>query len=449
MKRKISKIMMVLTMISLVLITAGVTLAFYSYTRTGTTENVVTTGAINFIYTEIDGQGSGISITDAVPMSDNLGKEQSGDRNVFNYKIKSSNPTEKYINYTVTVRKRSTDTELDNYVKLNLKEIGGTYDKTNFYKDLKKYNNLDNERIIYQGEVTNANNYEKNFQLRMWLSDTLTIDENTNAKSFSLTVNVYAEGSEVASSANCGEAVCENKSFAQYMTAQDQAIVGQYIPLTPPTGGSVPDSFSGNQFNPDWKKAFVRPLEYGNQYYDVFGSIGYNLPDINNDATWNNFTIYDGTKNTSLPAYLDNIIYTNTGKHINLWIAEVAIAESTSHTTQIALAGLYTPSNIGWKINANYPNYGFAIVDYIPTGDIYLPSINTTYWNPSGVGLQKNWQKTGEFSGNFVKHMKTFTLVYSVDNFKSYLRSLSASNYISFMNSHAYILAECNIPEDY
>ena len=201
--KNMMKVITTISVLSLVLITVGVTLAFYSYTRTGTTENTVQSSGITFIYTEIDGQGSGIGITDALPMSDVLGEAQTGDRNVFNYKIKSSNPTDKYINYTVTVRKKSTGTELDNYIKLNVKEVGGSYNQTAFYKDLELYNNLDNERIIYQGEVTNDPNYEKNFQLRMWLSDTLTLDENTNDKSFSVTVNVHASGS-VTSQSNSG-----------------------------------------------------------------------------------------------------------------------------------------------------------------------------------------------------------------------------------------------------
>ena len=71
----------------MVAVTAGVSYAFFNYTRLGTTDNTITTGTINFLYDEKAASGNGITITDALPMSDTNGKIQIGTNNVFDFQI--------------------------------------------------------------------------------------------------------------------------------------------------------------------------------------------------------------------------------------------------------------------------------------------------------------------------------------------------------------------------
>ena len=80
MKNKKKQIIITLVaIISLIVITVGVTYAFFNYSRTGTTDNVVKTGGITFLYTEVSGVGKGISLTEAYPVADSIGKVQTGD----------------------------------------------------------------------------------------------------------------------------------------------------------------------------------------------------------------------------------------------------------------------------------------------------------------------------------------------------------------------------------
>ena len=73
--------------LSLLVITIGVTYAVFTYTKEGTTDNVVTSGTLKFLYTENNTNGNGISITEAEPISDTKGKELVGDNNVFDFKV--------------------------------------------------------------------------------------------------------------------------------------------------------------------------------------------------------------------------------------------------------------------------------------------------------------------------------------------------------------------------
>jgi len=206
MKNKNKQIIITLiAIISLIVITVGVTYAFFNYSRTGTTDNVVKTGGITFLYTEVSGVGKGISLTEAYPVSDSIGKVQVGEGKVFDFKVTSNISMNSSIGYQVTARKKTGSTLANNAVKVYLTEVNGTEQELllSKYSELDQTDKVDSskfdERILYEATVpANTANYEKNFRLRMWVSDdTDFTDGSMNNKTFTLTVNVYADGKVV------------------------------------------------------------------------------------------------------------------------------------------------------------------------------------------------------------------------------------------------------------
>ena len=206
MKNKKKQIIITLiAIISLVVITVGVTYAFFNYAKTGTTDNTIQTGTITFLYTEVSGVGKGISLTDAYPISDSIGKVQTGEGKVFDFKVTSTISMNSSIDYQVTARKKNDSTLSDDAVKVYLTEVKGTEQELllSKYSELSQTDKVDiskyDERILYEGTVSaNTSNYEKNFRLRMWLSDDTDFsDGSMNDKTFTLTVNVYADGKVV------------------------------------------------------------------------------------------------------------------------------------------------------------------------------------------------------------------------------------------------------------
>ena len=198
MKKKSKQILfLVLGVLSIFAITIGVTYAVFTYTKEGTTDNVVTTGTLKFLYTENNTNGNGISITEAEPISDTKGKELVGDNNVFDFKVEGTNTGSEVIPYEVTLRKKDTSTMSEDNIKVYLQD--GT-DQTElltptlYSKLIQTTTDVGNnvEKSIYKGEVAaSTNNYLKTFRLRMW------IDENSNqndinGKSFTGMVNVYS-----------------------------------------------------------------------------------------------------------------------------------------------------------------------------------------------------------------------------------------------------------------
>ena len=72
-KKSTGLLLSILGVLSLVLITAGVTYAFFSYTKEGETANTISTGTITFYYDEQEAEGNGIKIENALPISDKEG----------------------------------------------------------------------------------------------------------------------------------------------------------------------------------------------------------------------------------------------------------------------------------------------------------------------------------------------------------------------------------------
>ena len=206
MKNKKKQIIITLIgIISLIVITVGVTYAFFNYSRTGTTDNVVKTGGITFLYTEVSGVEKGISLTEAYPVADSIGKVQVGEGRVFDFKVTSNIEMNSSIGYQVTARKKTGSTLANSAVKVYLTEVNGTEQELllSKYSELSQTDKVDiskyDERILYEATVpANTANYEKNFKLRMWVSDdTDFTDGSMNDKTFTLTVNVYADGKVV------------------------------------------------------------------------------------------------------------------------------------------------------------------------------------------------------------------------------------------------------------
>ena len=206
MKNKKKQIIITLiAIISLIVITVGVTYAFFNYAKEGTTDNTIQTGSITFLYTEVSGVGKGISLTDAYPVADSIGKVQVGEGKVFDFKVTSNISMNSNIGYQVTARKKTGSILANSAVKVYLTEVNGTEQELL----LSKYSELDvsdkvdsskfDERILYEATVpANTANYEKNFRLRMWVDENTDFsDGSMNDKTFTLTVNVYADGKVV------------------------------------------------------------------------------------------------------------------------------------------------------------------------------------------------------------------------------------------------------------
>ncbi|MEG1986940.1 MAG: hypothetical protein RR047_00540 [Bacilli bacterium] len=198
----------ILLIISFIMVVLGTSYAIFTFAKAGTVENTITTGNLTFVYDEQVGQGNGITIANALPISDDTGKVLVGDSNVFNFQIIAST-IGMPINYEVYAERQNNSTLPGSVAKIYLTtntesvEIPSKKTVTDGGK-VKTYNELTDTAIIGQtGKVIyqefikkDTVNYIKNFRLRMWLSDAATTvtDGNWdyNNQTFSVKVSVFA-----------------------------------------------------------------------------------------------------------------------------------------------------------------------------------------------------------------------------------------------------------------
>lgn len=233
-----------------------------------------------------------------------------------------------------------------------------------------------------------------------------------------------------------------DEDFADYMTEGDQEIVGDYIELSAPTGGSSSGSFSGNQFCEDWYSAFVRPIEYMTIYANRFSqSDAY--PDPNNEDDWTSFVYGTTADSDMIPNALDDLVSENTsGKHINMWFASITV--EPWENKRLHLSGVYIPRNVGFQLLSNDPTHGYGVFRLANnTGNIYIPNFGYNY-NYTGKryeasGFVLNSQATGQAG--------TFILVYNPDVFLSYLETCDRS-FFQGISGAMFALAECNIKKE-
>lgn len=197
-------VLSVLGVLALVLVTAGVSYAFFTYSKQGNTINSVTTGTLAFSYNESTTEGNGITLTNAMPLADNLGMALTGSAKTFDFTI-SSTVVGATINYEVVAIKEAECTLPDNAIKIYLTEVNGVSETaaplTSTGGVVKKYSELETNAKgganLYKGTFNGSpSTVTKNFRLRMWVaSDATTIsgsDWVNNNKTFKVKVGVNA-----------------------------------------------------------------------------------------------------------------------------------------------------------------------------------------------------------------------------------------------------------------
>ncbi len=184
----------------LVVAVVGVSFAAFTFVGTGEKENTISTGTISMTYTETS---DGISITDAMPMSDAAGialadAEGASTKNTFKFTVAATISGSTTINYEIAATKKDTSTLADSDVKLYLASVAGSQETqvmapthyTAITADTATGTKA-GSMVLTSGTFTATQSTD--YILKMWLDESYVIPNSTTAKSYSVTVNVYGK----------------------------------------------------------------------------------------------------------------------------------------------------------------------------------------------------------------------------------------------------------------
>ena len=186
MDKKKRTLLIVLGVFALVIVTTAVSFAFYTYSRTGTTTTTITSGDIQFSFIE----GKDASLTNAFPVSDSVGANDTTGEYTFDVSMKSSSANNK-MTYDVWLLDNNNGTEdyfKNEQIKFALIKNGTYVADTSSTKgvQLSTIDGFDagsskGEGLVLEGQEIPSDTTD-NYKLRIWISDEVSytneIDEN-------------------------------------------------------------------------------------------------------------------------------------------------------------------------------------------------------------------------------------------------------------------------------
>lgn len=173
MEKKNQVLMTVLGVFALVIVTVGVSYAFFTYTRTSTTTPTITTGSLDFGFTETASQK--VTLEEALPVVDSVAEgiaATTQNVSVYNFKVAYHTSGDITTKYTLSLVDATADGDKDpafnSLVKVALFRDTGSGSTNLGTKTLTEA--LASSWAASTTDVVVNNNDEHNYVLKMWVS---------------------------------------------------------------------------------------------------------------------------------------------------------------------------------------------------------------------------------------------------------------------------------------
>lgn len=185
------------TFISLILVTIlvltvlGLSFATFQQGHEGGKKNTITTQNISMNYTE----QNGITIVNAVPIADSVGKLLSGTGEYFDFSISATLADNTSVRYEIAAMKEKDSTIPDENMKLYLEQqVSGSYEEAmppTTYTPLKEQSEIGSPvGSMKLKTVEKTESGVDNYRLRMWIKEGATIE---SSQVYTVKVNVYGK----------------------------------------------------------------------------------------------------------------------------------------------------------------------------------------------------------------------------------------------------------------
>lgn len=176
----------------LVLTVLGLSFATFQQEHKGGEKNTITTQNISMNYTESQ---NGITIINATPTSDAVGKLLSGKGEYFDFSISTTLAKDTKVKYEIAAIKDKDSTIPDENMKLYLEQqVSGTYEEVvppTIYTPLKEQSEIGSPvGSMKLKTVEKTESGVDNYRLRMWIKENATIEV---TQEYTVRVNVYGK----------------------------------------------------------------------------------------------------------------------------------------------------------------------------------------------------------------------------------------------------------------
>ena len=191
------EILIIGVLLLLVIVMIGVSYAAFRFMGEGTKLNTITTGSITMEYTE---SSNTISLTGALPTTDETGKKRLNPGEYFDFTVSSTIVGDVNINYEISAKEVGEGTIEGKYIKLYLTKIreDGTEEELitpEVYNEEPSSNDYtgrpNGEMSLY---TSSMNSSESNkYRLRMYVDESYNPQDDGGGLTFSVQINVYGK----------------------------------------------------------------------------------------------------------------------------------------------------------------------------------------------------------------------------------------------------------------
>ena len=216
-KEKIKNILTITTSIFLLIVVIGISYAAFTYSGVGQKANTITTGAITMSYTE---SNNTISISNALPTTDNTGKTRKTSGEYFDFTVKSSITGNTDINYEIAAKEETGNTFSGSNIKYYLTTVDSNGKETEVMAARTYYEepsgNVYTGRpadmmSLYVGNLNQQGDTTMNYRLRLWVDENYNPQNDNGGLTYKVRVNVYGQTSDTVAKAE--DTYCKDNGF--------------------------------------------------------------------------------------------------------------------------------------------------------------------------------------------------------------------------------------------
>ena len=216
-KEKIKDILTIGVSAFILVVVIGISYSAFTYSGLGNKENTITTGAITMLYTESDNT---ISVTNALPTTDNTGKTRKTSGEYFDFTVKSSITGNTDINYEIAAKEEAGNTFSGSNIKYYLTTVDSNGKETEVMAPRTYYEepsgNVYTGRpadmmSLYTGNLNQQGDTTINYRLRIWVDENYNPQNDNGGLTYKVKVNVYGQTSDTVAKAE--DKYCQENGF--------------------------------------------------------------------------------------------------------------------------------------------------------------------------------------------------------------------------------------------
>ena len=216
-KKKFKNILTIVTTFILLIAVISISYAAFNYSGIGQKLNTITTGAISMEYVE---STNIISMSNALPTTDNTGKKRLNSGEYFDFTIKSSIAGNTDINYEIAAKEENGNTFDGKNIKLYLTKVNsdGTEEEAMPPKTYSEdptgnvYTGRPSDMMsLFVGNLNQQGDTEIKYRLRLWVDENYNPQSDNGGLIYKVKVNVYGQTSDTV--AEVEDTYCKDNGF--------------------------------------------------------------------------------------------------------------------------------------------------------------------------------------------------------------------------------------------